>query len=83
MATTLKEFKEKVLSFIEEHDKNSSSLTNDKDIADKINLVINAKLFEIARYKKIYGTETLNVNEDEEIEMTDIDNSTTNQRINE
>lgn len=73
MATTLKEFKEKVLSFIEEHDKNSSSLTNDKDIADKINLVINAKLFEIARYKKIYGTETLNVNEDEEVEMTDID----------
>lgn len=73
MAITLKDFKEKVLSFIEEYDKESNFLTNDKDIADKINLVINAKLFEIARYKKIYGTETLEVNKDDEVEMTDID----------
>lgn len=70
--TTLKDFKLKVLTFIEEHD-DETELTKDPDIKDKINLVINAKLFEIARYKKIYGIETLNVNEDEEMDLTDID----------
>ena len=71
--STLNEFKEKVLSFIEEYESKEQNLTKDVDIADKINLVINAKMFEVARYKKIYASDTIEVNKDEEIEITDID----------
>lgn len=74
MATTLNQFKEKVLSFIEEYEGEQTNLTKDKDIAKKINLVINSKMFEIARYKKIYGSDTFNVEKDEEMEFSDIDN---------
>lgn len=70
---TLKEFKEAVFSFIEEHDENEKTLTKDVDIADKINAVINAKMHEIMRYKKITAKDTMQVEENEEIEITDID----------
>ena len=70
---TLKEFKEAVLSFIEEYDENEKGLTKDVDIADKINAVINFKMHEIIRYKKITGKETLKVEEGQEIELSDID----------
>lgn len=69
----LKEFKEAVLSFIEEYDKEESTLTKDIDIAGKINAVINNKMNEIMRYKKIVGKETIEVEEGQEIELTDID----------
>lgn len=74
MATTLNQFKEKVLSFIEEYESEQPNLTKDKDISKKINLIINSKMFEIARYKKIYGNDTLNVKKDEEMDFSDIDN---------
>ena len=64
--STLKEFKEKVLSFIEEYESKEQNLTKDVDIADKINLVINAKMFEVARYKKIYASDIIEVNKDGE-----------------
>lgn len=70
---TLKEFKEAVLSFIEEHDADEKKLTKDVDIADKINAVVNLKMHEIMRYKKITGKEKMEVTEDQEIELTDID----------
>ena len=70
---TLKEFKEAVFSFIEEHDASEKSLTKDVDIADKINAVINTKMHEITRYKKITGKDTMEVTEGDEIELTDID----------
>ena len=70
---TLKEFKEAVFSFIEEHDASEKSLTKDVDIADKINAVINNKMHEITRYKKITGKDTIEVTEGDEIELTDID----------
>lgn len=70
---TLKEFKEAVFSFIEEHDASEKKLTKDVDIADKINAVINTKMHEVMRCKKITAKDTMQVEEDEEIEITDID----------
>lgn len=70
---TLKEFKESVFAFIEEYDPSETVLTKDIDIADKINAVINTKMFEVMRYKNIVDKETMEVKEGEEIELTDID----------
>ncbi len=50
---TLKELKRKVLGLIEELNPNSEVLTDDPDIATKINDVINQVMFELARIKKI------------------------------
>ena len=50
---TLLEMKKKVLGLIEELNPNSELLTDDPDIATKINDVINQVVFEIARLKKI------------------------------
>ena len=69
----LKDFKEAVLEFIEEHAPEATGYTNDIDIKDKINAVINTKMFEVSRYKKIEEKEEIEVSEDEEIEMSDID----------
>ena len=50
---TLLEMKKKVLGMIEEVNADSALLTDDPDIAAKINDVINQVLFELARQKKI------------------------------
>mgnify|MGYP002520278978 CR=1 FL=1 len=50
---TLKEMKIKVLGLIEELNPLSALLTDDPDIAAKINEVINQIMFEMARFKKI------------------------------
>ena len=50
---TLLEFKKTVLGLIEELNPNSELLTDDPDIAAKINSVINLVMFELARMKKI------------------------------
>ena len=50
---TLNEMKKKVLGLIEELNPNSEVLTDDPDIATKINDVINQILFELSRIKKI------------------------------
>jgi hypothetical protein len=50
---TLLEMKKKVLGLIEELNPNSTLLTDDPDIATKINDVINQVQFELARMKKI------------------------------
>lgn len=50
---TLLDMKVKVLSLIEEKNPNSALLTDDPDIAAKINDVINQVMFELARHKKI------------------------------
>lgn len=70
---TLKEFKEAVLQFIEEYDSSETKLTKDIDISSKINAVINNVMFELSRYKKIEEKIVLDVEENEEKEMTDID----------
>ena len=50
---TLKEMKKKVLGLIEELNPDSTLLTDDPDIATKINDVINQIMYELARIKKI------------------------------
>lgn len=50
---TLLEMKKKVLSLIEELNPDSDMLTDDPDIATKLNEVINQVMYELARFKKI------------------------------
>ena len=68
---TLKEMKNRVLSLIEELDKDSEFLTNDPDIQEKINYVIDIKQKELARYKRLAASEKLNVSEGEQIDLYD------------
>ena len=50
---TLNEMKKKVLGLIEELNPDNELLTDDPDIATKINYVINQIMFELARIKKM------------------------------
>lgn len=70
---TLKEMKIKVLGLIEELNPLSDVLTDDPDIADKINEVINSVMFELARFKKIPKYVELGVNEGQTLEFADIE----------
>lgn len=60
---TLLEMKKKVLALIEELNPNSELLTDDPDIATKINAVTNQIMFELARLKKIPKYVEIDVNE--------------------
>lgn len=68
---TLKEMKQRVLSLIEEIDNNHELLTDDVDIQNKINFVIDAKNHELARIKKIPAIEHVDVKEDQEFNLKD------------
>ena len=70
---TLKEMKKKVLSLIEELNPLSELLTDDPDIAAKINYVINQIMFEMARFKKIPKYVEIPVNEGDVLEFADIE----------
>ena len=70
---TLGEMKEKVYSLIEEYSEDAEDLTEDEDLALKMNHVINQIQNELARYKKIPKSTTLSVQEGQEIALTDID----------
>ena len=70
---TLYELKKKVLSLIEELNPNSELLTDDPDIAAKINEVINQIQFEIARMKKIPKYVEMEVSAGDIIEFSDIE----------
>ena len=70
---TLKEMKIKVLALIEELNPNTALLTDDPDIATKINSVINQILFELARMKKISKYVELEVKKGDLIEFADIE----------
>ena len=70
---TLEEFKIKVLSMIEEYNENAENLTDDDDIATKLNSVINQVQNEIARFKKIDAYKEMEVSEGDVINLTDID----------
>ena len=50
---TLSEMKKKTLALIEELDPDSEYLTEDPDIAAKLNYVTNQIMYEVARIKKI------------------------------
>ena len=70
---TLKEMKTKVLGLIEELNADSPLLTEDPDIATKINDVINQVLFELARLKKIPKYVEMEVHEGDMIDFADIE----------
>ena len=61
---TLLEMKKKVLALIEETSQTESELTDDPDIKEKINDVINQVQFELARIKKIPAREKRKITEE-------------------
>jgi hypothetical protein len=70
---TLYEMKRKVLGLIEELSPNNELLTDDPDIATKINAVINQVMFELARLKKIPKYVEMDVAEGDRITFEDIE----------
>ncbi len=71
---TLLDIKKKVLQLIEEIDDTQDSLTSDPDIASKLNSVINAVMFELARMKKIPASKVESVTVGELFDMNTLDN---------
>lgn len=69
---TLKEMKRKILGLIEELNPNSEYLTDDPDIATKLNDVINQVMFELIRMKKIAKYADMEVTEGDLITFEDI-----------
>lgn len=69
---TLEEMKIKTYSLIEEYNEDSDDLTEDNDLAIKMNSVINQIQNEICRYKKINAYTTINVKKDDTLQLTDI-----------
>ena len=72
---TLLEMKKKVLGLIEELNPNSELLTDDPDIATKINNVINQVAYELSRLKKIPKYVEIDVNEGYILTFADIENA--------
>lgn len=75
---TLEDFKTKVYALIEEYNEDAEDLTDDPDLANKMNSVINQVMNEICRFKKIPAYKTMQVEfeegqEEMELSMTDID----------
>lgn len=70
---TLEEMKEKVYSMIEEYNENAIDLTDDPDLATKMNSVINQIQNECARIKKISVNTKMEVEKGQEITYDDID----------
>jgi hypothetical protein len=68
----LLEMKKKVLGLIEELNPDSEYLTDDQDLAIKINDVINLKMFELIRYKRIPKYVELEVSAGDIITFEDI-----------
>lgn len=76
---TLKEMKEKVLGMIEELNPDSVLLTDDVDIQNKINAVINQVMFELVRMKKLPDYVEIAVLEGELLRFSDIKEVTGNE----
>ena len=70
---TLIEMKKKVLALIEELNPDSDLLTDDDDIAAKLNGVINQVMFEMARVKKIPKYVEITVADGDKITFDDIE----------
>ena len=71
---TLGELKEKVLTLIEESNSEIATQTDDPDIAAKLIHVINQIMFEVARFKKIPAYYQIDVEKDDEFDLTTLDN---------
>ena len=72
---TLYEFKKKVLGLIEEVNPESKKLTDDPDIATKLNDVINQILYELARIKKIPKYVEMPVSKGDLVDFAKIENA--------
>lgn len=72
---TLEEMKIKVYSIIEEYSEEADNLTEDEDLAMKMNSCINIIMNEMARFKKIDGYTTLSVKKGDNLELKEIDSS--------
>lgn len=70
---TLEEMKKKIYSLIEEYSEDNDDLTEDEDLATKMNDVINQIQNELARMKKISAYTTMEVTEGQTINFSDID----------
>lgn len=70
---TLLEMKKKVLGLIEELNPDSELLTEDPDIATKINDVINQIMYELARIKKIPKYVEMEVSDGDTITFEDLE----------
>lgn len=70
---TLEEMKHKVYSLIEEYSEDNEDLTEDEDLAGKINFVINQIQNELSRFKKIPKFVQRTVSEGDVIFNKDID----------
>ena len=70
---TLEDMKRKTYSLIEEYNEEADNLTDDEDLATKMNDVINQIQNECARIKKINAKKDLSVTEGEEMTLSDID----------
>ena len=71
---TLEEMKQKVYALIEEYSEDAENLTEDEDLALKMNGVINQVQNELARMKKIDAYTTVEATEGTTINFKDIDN---------
>ena len=69
----LLEMKKKVLGLIEELNPNSELLTDDPDIATKINEVINQVMYELARMKKISRLVEMDVSRGDRVTFDDLE----------
>ncbi len=72
---TLEEMKQKVYAMIEEYSDEADDLTEDEDLATKMNGVINQIQNEVARLKKIPANKTMAVNEGDETTLSKIDSN--------
>jgi uncharacterized protein YwqG len=72
---TLEEFKYKVYALIEEYSDSAEEMTEDEDLATKMNTVINQVQNEMARFKKINGYAVFDVEKDEVKTLKEIDES--------
>lgn len=70
---TLEDVKKKVYSLIEEYSEDSDTLTEDEDLAAKMNFVINQIQTELTRFKKIPASTTMNVTDGQTIQAKSID----------
>lgn len=70
---TLEEMKQKVYSMIEEYNEEEEGLTEDEDLAMKMNSVINQIQNELCRFKKIPANTSLEVEEGQEMTLSEID----------
>ena len=70
---TIQEMKKKALALIEELNPDSELLTDDPDIATKMEDVINQVMFELIRFKKLPGYVEISVKKGDIIEFSDIE----------